>query len=70
MPGNRDFSYLWVSQTCISINWLNLIVEQRLKDQRIQKRELRNLASCDLYAKVHLENDLLLEKSKVHAGGL
>lgn len=62
MPGNCDLSYLRVSQTSININWLNLTVEQRLKDQCIQKwkRELTNTASCDLYAKFHLENDLLL----------
>lgn len=72
MPGNCDLSYLLASQTRININWSNLTVEQRLKDQRIQKRkrELRNAASCDLYAKFHRENDLLLEKSKVHAGCL
>lgn len=31
MPGN--LSYLLALQTCININWLNLTVEQRLKDQ-------------------------------------
>ena len=49
-------SYIWLTQKC-NINWLKLAVEQRMKDQFVQKwkSELNSMTSCDTYVEFKLE---------------
>jgi hypothetical protein len=54
----------------VSVEWLKMSVEQRLKDQFIQKwyQELESMSSCDLYVEFKkefkMEKYLLLENVK------
>jgi hypothetical protein len=64
------YSNIWQQQNFVSVEWLKMSVEQRLKDQFIQKwyQELESMSSCDLYVEFKkefkMEKYLLLENVK------
>ena len=62
-------SYVWQEQSNISIEWLKLTVERRLKDIFIQQweSELRQMTSCDLY--VEFKREFRLEKYLLSTDG-
>ena len=55
-------SYIWITQKYNNINWLKKIVEQKLKDQFIQRwqSELTSMTSCDTY--IEFKQEFKLEK--------
>ena len=63
-------SYIWLTQKFSNTDWLKRTVEQRLKDQFLQKwrSELHSMTSCDIYVvfkqEFKLEKYLLCENHK------
>ena len=64
-------SYIWLDQRCENIKGLKLLVEQRLKDQFLQKwhSELQGMTSCDFYREIKqvfkVEKYLSIENVKI-----